>query len=269
MISNNPEYLIEEVRNRYGIDVPRETAITYLDSDPNLSPESLFDYVSRYSQQEVSVVKLNGYKFINFEKDEIPYKPGVYIWLLKDNAGLPSIEGYHPQYSLTEVNGKSYRVLYIGQTKSKTLGERIVKNHLKGDPRHSTLCWSLCAIMGMPYIINEDDGKPYLDNDNKTKVKAEVANWLRSNCHILYKVIESKEGRDDEEFKQIQLFTPPLNLEHNPLKKTDPYIQGVSKFRHISGGHKISSQGDWTMSNFLPYIIIAVSIIAMIYFSMN
>ena len=72
MISNNPEYLIKEVRNRYGIDVPMETAITYLDSDPNLSPESLYDYVSRYSQQEVSAVKLNEYKFVNFEKDEIP-----------------------------------------------------------------------------------------------------------------------------------------------------------------------------------------------------
>lgn len=265
MISNNPEYLIKEVRNRYGIDVPMETAITYLDSDPNLSPESLYDYVSRYSQQEVSAVKLNEYKFVNFEKDEIPYQPGVYIWLLKDKAELTSIEGCHPQYSLVEVNGQTHRVLYVGQTKSKTLGERIVKNHLKGDPRHSTLCWSLCAIMGMPYIINEDDGKPYLDNDNKIK----VANWLRSNCHILYKVIESKERRNDEELKQIQLFTPPLNLMHNPLKKTDPYIQRVIKFRPISGGYKNSSLGNWNMSKILPYIIIAVSIVAILYFFVN
>ena len=38
MITNSPEYLIQEVMNRYGVEVPMETVITYLDSDPYLTP---------------------------------------------------------------------------------------------------------------------------------------------------------------------------------------------------------------------------------------
>lgn len=44
MIANTPEYLIEEVRNTYGIDVPMETVIAYLESDPYLTPETLYQY---------------------------------------------------------------------------------------------------------------------------------------------------------------------------------------------------------------------------------
>ena len=54
MISNSPEYLIEEVMNQYGIEVPMETVLTYLDSDPYLTPESLYDYVTRYGEEEKS-----------------------------------------------------------------------------------------------------------------------------------------------------------------------------------------------------------------------
>ena len=45
MISNTPEYLVEEVFNQYGIEVPLELAITYLEADPYLTPESLYLYV--------------------------------------------------------------------------------------------------------------------------------------------------------------------------------------------------------------------------------
>lgn len=52
MSSNTPEYLVDEVRAIYGVEVPLEIAITYLQEDPYLTPETLYDYVFRYSIEE-------------------------------------------------------------------------------------------------------------------------------------------------------------------------------------------------------------------------
>ena len=264
MISNSPEYLIEEVMNQYGIEVPMETVLTYLDSDPYLTPETLYDYVSRCEQDSKTSVILKGYKFVDFEKDEIALYPGVYIWILKDNAELPSIEGFSPQFSLVEINGHKFRVLYVGQAKTESLYDRIVKNHLKGNPRQSTLCWSIAAIMGMPYTIT-DKRKPKLDNIHCQQIRK----WLLENCHLLYKVVKNINFIDDEEVKQILTFTPPLNLDHNPLKKADPFIQSVSKYRHIEGGYKKAHSVQLQLSKILPYILIAVSILAILYFALK
>ena len=267
MISNSPEYLIEEVMNQYGIEVPMETVLTYLDSDPYLTPESLYDYVTRYGEEEnITAIKLKGYKFIDFEKNynEIPLSKGVYIWLLKDNAVLPAIDGFSPQFSLVEINGHKYRVLYVGQAKKESLYDRIVKNHLKGNPRPSTLCWSIAAIMGMPYTI-PDKRHPKLDNIHCQQ----ISKWLLENCHLLYKVVKNINYIDDEEVKQIHTFTPPLNLDHNPLKKTDPFIQSVSKYRHVEGGYKKAHSVLSQLSKILPYILIAVSILAILYFALK
>ena len=177
--------------NRYGVEVPLETVITYLESDPCLTPETLCDYISRdeeNSHNPISVI-LKGYKFVDFETDgtdEIAMSPGVYIWILKDNAELPSIEGFSPQFSLVEIDGHKYRVLYVGQAKKENLYDRIVKKHLKGNPRQSTLCWSIAAIMGMPYTIT-NNGKPKPDDD----LCQQIRRWLFENCHILYKVIKN------------------------------------------------------------------------------
>lgn len=267
MITNTPEYLVEEVRNIYGIEVPLETAITYLESDPYLTPDSLYDYVSRNENQTVlpqAAIKLKGYKFVDFDKDEIPLHPGVYMWLLKDNVELPQIEGFTAQYKSVEINGKSYRVLYIGQAKTESLYERVVKKHLKGNPRQSTLCWSLAAIMGMPYTINEKR-KPKLDK----KYCQELTNWLCNNCFLLYKVIKNTENIDAEEQKQIETFTPPVNLDKNPLKNTDPFIQRVSHYRHVAGGYKSESSNHLGFNKYLSFILTIVGVMAILYFAMK
>ena len=266
MVTNTPEYLIEEVRKQYGVDVPLETAITYLDSDPYLTPESLYDYVSRHESQPVQSIKLKGYKFVDFDKDEISFQPGVYFWLLKDNAELPAIDGIAPTYTLVEVNKKAYRVLYIGQAKTESLYDRVVKKHLRGNPRQSTLCWSLAAIMGKPYTIN-DKGKPKLDGI----YCQQLSSWLRNNCYLLYKEIPNISKIDSEEEKQIRTFTPPVNLDKNPNKATDPYIQSVSKYRHIAGGYKDSSSkrfGFLQIVKYIPYIVLAICGIVLLYYTL-
>ena len=267
MITNSPEYLIQEVMNRYGVEVPMETVITYLDSDPYLTPETLYDYVSRYEQNIPNSTILKGYKFVDFNTDGtdgIAMSTGVYIWILKDKAELPSIEGFSPQFSLVEIDGHKYRVLYVGQAKKESLYDRVVKNHLKGNPRQSTLCWSIAAIMGMPYTIT-DKHKPKLD-----KVYwQQIGGWLLENCHILYKVIKNINSIDDEEVKQILTFTPPINLAHNPLKESDPFIQRVSKYRQIPGGYKNPKSLRFPFPKFLPYILIAVGLLTILYFALK
>ena len=266
MITNSPEYLIQEVMNRYGVEVPMETVITYLDSDPYLTPETLYDYVSRYEQNIPTSTILKGYKFVDFEKDEIAMSTGVYIWILKDKAELPSIEGFSPQFSLVEIDEHKYRVLYVGQAKKESLYDRVVKIHLKGNPRHSTLCWSFAAIMGMPYTIPDDSkGKPNLDNVHCQQ----IGRWLKENCHLLYKVIKNSNSIDNEEVKQILAFTPPINLNHNPLKKSDPFIQCVSKYRHISGGYKKPKSLLFLFYKILPYILIGVGLLTILYFALK
>ena len=263
MITNSPEYLIQEVMNRYGVEVPMETVITYLDSEPYLTPERLYDYVSRYEQNIPTSTILKGYKFVDFEKDEIAMSTGVYIWILKDKAELPSIEGFSPQFSLVEIDGHKYRVLYVGQAKKESLYDRVAKNHLKGNPKHSTLCWSIAAIKGMPYTLN--NGLPKLDNDYCQQIRK----WLTENCHLLYKVIKNSNSIDNEEVKQILAFTPPINLNHNPLKKSDPFIQCVSKYRHIPGGYKKPKSLLFLFSKILPYILIAVGLLTILYFALK
>ena len=189
MISNSPEYHIEEVMNQYGIEVPMETVLTYLDSDPYLTPESLYDYVTRYGEEEnITAIKLKGYKFIDFEKNynEIPLSKGVYIWLLKDNAVLPAINGIHPSFTWVEANGSRYRVLYVGLAEKESLFERINNFHLKGNPRSSTLCYSIGAILGLPlYGKIEKSGKRRIHLEQEKW--EEIRNWLIQNCYILVK----------------------------------------------------------------------------------
>ena len=271
MVSNPPEYLVEEVRNTYGVEVPLETAITYLESIPELTPDALYDLYTSYDmqydcgassgQQSHTVVKLHGYKFTTLENDEVPAKKGVYIWLLKDDAVLPSVDGCSPQYSFVDYNGKQYRVLYIGQTQKETLYNRVVKTHLRGNPRNSTLCWSLAAIMGKPYVLT-DQNKPKLDK----KYCQEISDWLRKNCYLMYKVCKNV---DDEEYAQIQTFCPPLNLADNPLWKTDPFIVKVSGYRKNPGGYQESAYSNslHIIKRIFFWLIVVSVCLSLLYFA--
>ena len=46
MTTNTPEYLAQEVFEKYGIEIPLDVVISYLDSDSYLTPETLFRYFS-------------------------------------------------------------------------------------------------------------------------------------------------------------------------------------------------------------------------------
>ena len=45
--------------NRYGVEVPMETVITYLDSDAYLTTETLYDDVARYEEKCLPAINLS------------------------------------------------------------------------------------------------------------------------------------------------------------------------------------------------------------------
>jgi hypothetical protein len=45
MISYDPQCLVDEVLDQYGIEVPLELCVAYLESDPYLTPETLYMYM--------------------------------------------------------------------------------------------------------------------------------------------------------------------------------------------------------------------------------
>ena len=45
MYSNTPEYLQQQVCEKYGIEIDLSTIYIYLDMDPYLTPDSLYLYV--------------------------------------------------------------------------------------------------------------------------------------------------------------------------------------------------------------------------------
>lgn len=256
MISNSPEFLIQEVMNRYGIEVPMETVLTYLDSDTYLTPETLYDYVSRYEEKSTPAIKLKGYKFIDFEKNcnEIPLSKGVYIWLLKDNAVLSAINGIQPSFTWVEANGSKYRVLYVGLAEDKSLYERICNFHLKGSPRSSTLCYSIGAILGLPlYGKIEKSGKRRIHLEQEKW--EEIRNWLIQNCYIL---VKPQNNPSIEERNKIALFSAPINIKDNPSRKIDPYVIALQQIRkHVKDlDRPVNNKG--CLSSFVLFVIASI-----------
>lgn len=179
--------------------------------------------------QENPIKKLKGYKFVNIDKNasDIPNTTGVYIWILKENATLPSIAGVQPSFNWVEVNNSKYRVLYVGLAKDENLTDRILGFHLKGNPRSSTLCYSIASILGLPlYGKVENSGKRRIQLDKE--YWNNISDWLKANCFLL---VKSQANPKIEETDKITLFTAPLNIMDNPHRKIDPYIVNLQKIR--------------------------------------
>lgn len=236
----SPEYLVEEVQKRYGITVPLDIAITYLDDNPLHTPDDLYYFVAQYTdtkslidsifscqQPKTESHLISTYTIVDLEKglNNIPKYPGVYIWVLKDDAVLPSINGIEPNLKIARVIDTEFRVIYVGKAERESLYDRIIKMHLKGNPRRSTLCHSISAILGLPfYLKGKKRVKPGMDK----QYWPDVQKWLINNCHLLYYYCNNI---PEEERRMIELFTPPLNIKDNPACSTDKYIQALQVLR--------------------------------------
>ena len=177
----------------------------------------------------MTAIKLNGYKFIDFDKNynDIPLTKGVYIWLLKDNTVLPAINGIQPSFTWVEANGSKYRVLYVGLAEDESLYERINNSHLKGNPRSSTLCYSIGVILGLPlYGKLEKSGRKRIHLEQEKW--EDIRNWLLQNCYIL---VKPQNDPTVEEKDKIALFSAPINIKDNPCRKSDPYVEALQQIR--------------------------------------
>lgn len=234
MVKNTPEYLVQEVFNQYGIEVPLETAITLLDSDPYLTPESLYLYVSDLkedSKENGKVVSIpRGFTIIDLAETDsfmipIPKASGNYIWVIKDSCEFPQPKGVvAPVFNRIKIHGKTYRVMYTGL--ATNLYRRLWNNHLNGKIANSTLRRTLATIFGFSF-------ERYMSgNTPKVRISPQeetfLSRWLRENCILLFNTYKDIDEMED---KLILSLDPPLNIDKNPNINNGTYVSQLTNIR--------------------------------------
>lgn len=242
MTTNTPEYLAQEVFEKYGIEIPLDVVISYLDSDSYLTPETLFRYFSDdylCNTEDIGEVRRlpKGFSVVDFSSHcTIPCENGIYIWLLKPESSFPLLDGMEkPIFNLVEVEQSKHRVLYVG--KASNLYSRIWRTHINGVVARSTLRKSLAALFEFKF-------EKYMSgNTLKTRINEDceeyITQWLQKNCIILYKKYQDIEKAEE---KMIGLLDPPLNIDKNPNIHNGIYVAQLSALRKV-GGYKTSTYG--------------------------
>lgn len=239
MVKNTPEYLVQEVFDQYGIEVPLETVITLLESDPYLTPESLYLYVSDLkedSKESGRVVTIpRGFTIIDLSETDffiipqiIPKASGNYIWAIKDSCDFPQPKGVvTPVFNRIKIHEKTCRVMYTGQ--ATNLYRRLWNNHLNGKIANSTLRRTLATIFGFSF-------ERYMSGKTlKVRISPQeesfLSRWLRENCILLFNTYKDIDGMED---KLILSLDPPLNIDKNPNINNGTYVSQLTNNRKIS-----------------------------------
>lgn len=256
VISSTPEYLAQEVFEQYGIEVPLEIVISYLESDPYLTPESLYLYVSDTNNtpacegETVSIPK--GFTVIDLASQEsffIPKASGNYIWLIKDSCKFPQPNGMvTPVFNRIKIQGKTYRVMYTGQ--ATNLYKRLWNNHLNGRIANSTLRRTLATVFGFRF-------ESYLSgNTPKVRIlpkeEAFISKWLNENCILLFNTYKDI---DKMEEKLIVTLDPPLNISKNPNCHNGTYVAQLKAIRSNGNRHKVEIKGGNSIFQWLLFYI--------------
>lgn len=235
MVKNTPEYLVQEVFDQYGIEVPLETVITLLESDPYLTPESLYLYVSDLkedSKENGKVVSIpRGFTIIDLSETEsfiIPKASGNYIWAIKDSCDFPQPKGVvTPVFNRIKIHGKTYRVMYTGQ--ATNLYRRLWNNHLNGKIDNSTLRRTLATIFGFNFERYMSGKTPKVRISPQEE--AFLSRWLWDNCILLFNTYKDIDGMED---KLILSLDPPLNIDKNPNLNNGTYVSQLTNNRKIN-----------------------------------
>jgi predicted GIY-YIG superfamily endonuclease len=261
MTSYDPQELKDAVLEEYGIDVSLDECIAYLETDPCMTPESVFLLVQDQEANENvpliegELVKIpKGFKEVDFERLNVPESSGNYIWLLKDGCNLPQPKDMpNPVFNRIKIEGKEFRVFYTG--KGENLKKRI-RTHLNGPIKSSTLRYSIAALMELPFDYYKR--KPKLSTIDEEK----VSTWLRTNCVVMY--MENKNCESVEK-KLIVALDPPLNIESNPRCNNGNYIDGLKRLRSDKEKNDVSVEhNNKSIWVYCLIIIIALAFILMI-----
>ncbi|MBQ0061644.1 MAG: hypothetical protein KBT15_07735 [Bacteroidales bacterium] len=235
MVKNTPEYIAQEVFDQYGIEVPLETVITLLESDPYLTPESLYLYVSDLKEDSKESGKVapipRGFTVINLAKTEsfmIPKASGNYIWAIKDSCDFPQPKGVvDPVFNRIKIHGKTFRVMYTGQ--ATNLYRRLLNNHLNGKIANSTLRRTLATIFGFDFERYMSGKTPKVRITPQEE--AFLSKWLRDNCILLFNTYKDIDEMED---KLILSLDPPLNIDKNPNINNGFYVSQLTNIRRIA-----------------------------------
>lgn len=169
---------------------------------------------------------------------KLPNAAGNYVFLLKKNTTLP-MKGIDntPVFHDIEINGKEYQILYTGIA-SKSLRQRIGKNHFGENAGRSTLRLSLGSLMGFTKIYRDGNGKHL---KLKTADEQRMTEWMQRNLVVLF--YANSNCKDDEE-KMIVTLNPPLNLDKNHCSENAGFRAELSHLRSKKVNFKPITEGN-------------------------
>lgn len=156
--------------------------------------------------------------------DEIPDEKGVYLFLLKSGARLPSVDCF---YNCQKLNGRE--IIYVGIS-NRSLRRRDFKQHFYGNAGASTLRKSIGSLMGLQKIPRS---KTRIDGKTKFTIEDELilTEWMISNLDFCYLTTEDTNAM---EALLIKKFNPPLNLSKNYNLENSVYRKLLTALRKKS-----------------------------------
>lgn len=155
----------------------------------------------------------------------LPSAAGNYVFLLKKDIPFP-MKGIDdtPVIRNIEINGKEYQIIYTGIA-SKSLRQRIGRNHFGENAGRSTLRLSLGSLMGFTKIYRDESGKHL---KFKAVDEQKLTDWMQRNLLVLFYVNPYCEGDEDN---MIATLNPPLNLDKNHCSENAGFRAELSHMR--------------------------------------
>ncbi|WP_078549271.1 GIY-YIG nuclease family protein [Litchfieldia alkalitelluris] len=132
---------------------------------------------------------------------EVPDKPGIYSFCLKNLESIPQQMQFLKYKYLGELP-----VIYVGKAE-KSLRTRYLNKHLEGTARNSTFRKSLGALFGLEKEVLDQGKYKYINNHENW-----LTNWMKEN--LIFHFHEQENPKYIEE-NLIMLLHPPLNLQKN------------------------------------------------------
>lgn len=141
--------------------------------------------------------------------NKIPDSPGLYSLYLSESSALP--DDFE-----AELNQRKHGIIYIG------IASKSLKNRLKAELEakgHGTFFRSIGAMLGyrppVGSVLNKKNKRNYKfsKDDNERIVK-----WIKKNLRLTWYETSGDIDLAGVEKELINLFSPLINLDHNPRK---------------------------------------------------
>lgn len=178
-----------------------------------------------FSPQKENMKITNAFQAFDPLKDDVNTVldlSGNYIFVLREKCKLPDVG-----IPVTYTKFRGYDVIYVGLA-GKSLRDRDIKKHFKGNAGGSTLRKSLGCLFGYNLIPRDSN----YSNNGKTKFDAtderELSDWIKANLLFFY---YANKDYDVVESLLIRELNPPLNLDKNSNIINSEFREYLTKLR--------------------------------------